>query len=283
MKKIIIISIAFFLANMLRAQTQTCCTVGITNQNAMLASNTEFALTHQEPLAYKLDNPLGEMVSIKTTDSLNAQAYLIKSKVPSNKYIFVFHEWWGLNDHIKREAEHLYGAFKDVNILAIDLYDGKIGSTREEAQKLMMGMKENRSKAIVEGAFKFAGSNAQVATYGWCMGGAWSLQAALIGNKQVKACVMYYGMPESKVERLKTLKCEVLGIFATQDKFINTDLVNTFKENMKKAGKKVTINNYEADHAFANPSNPGFNKTATEDAFAKASEFLVKQFGLIKN
>lgn len=283
MKKIIIVSIAIIGSLGVKAQTKSCCSLGVTNQNTMLASNTEFALTHQEPLAYKLDNPSGEMVSMKTADSINASGYLIKSKVPSNKYLFVFHEWWGLNDHIKREAEHLYASFKDVNVLAIDLYDGKMGTTREEAQKLMMGMSEARSKAIVEAAFKFIGGKAQVATYGWCMGGAWSLQAALIGKKQVKACVMYYGMPEGNVERLKSLNCEVLGLFATKDKFINPELVGTFESNMKKAGKKLTVFNFEADHAFANPSNPGFNKTATDDAFLKASNFLIARFGLIKN
>lgn len=284
MKKISIVIIACFAAfTSLHAQTKSCCTIGVTTQNAMLASNTDFARTHQEPLAYTLENPTGEMITLKTTDGVDANAYLIKSKEPSDKYLFVFHEWWGLNDHIKRETEHLYSSFKNVNVIAIDLYDGKIGGTREEAQKLMTHMTEVRSKTIVEAAFNFVGPKAQVATYGWCMGGAWSLQAALIGQKQVKACVMYYGMPEANIARLKTLNCEVLGIFANDDKFINTELVNTFKSNMKKAGEKLTVYSYAADHAFANPSNPGFNKTATEDAFAKACAFLVAQFGVSKN
>lgn len=283
MKKVVLGIIAIAAALATSAQTTSCCTANITTQNAMLASNTNFAQTHQEPLAYTLENPLGEMITMKAADGIDANAYLIKSKQPSDKYIFVFHEWWGLNDHIKREAEHIFGSFKNVNVIAIDLYDGKVGGTREEAQKLMMHMTEARSKIIVEAAFKFVGPKAQVATYGWCMGGAWSLQAALIGQKQVKACVMYYGMPESNMERLKTLPCEVIGIFATQDKFINTEVVNTFKSNMKKAGKKLTVYNYDADHAFANPSNPGFNKTATDDAFGKASAFLIAQFGVTKN
>ena len=283
MKKLVVCFIALVAAVSSYAQTASCCSAGITAQNAMLASNTNFAQTHQEPLAYTLENPLGAMITMKAADGVDAQAYLIKSAQPSDKYIFVFHEWWGLNDHIKREAEHLFNSFKNVNVIAIDLYDGKIGGTREEAQKLMMHMTEARSKTIVEAAFKYVGPKAQVATYGWCMGGAWSLQAALIGNKQVKACVMYYGMPEGNVERLKTLNCEVLGIFANQDKFINADLVTTFKSNMKAAGKKLTVYTYEADHAFANPSNPGFNQTATEEAFEKASAFLIAQFGVSKN
>lgn len=283
MKKLLLSLTACLLVFTSYTQTQSCCAMGVTNQNALLARNDDFAQTHLEPEAYTLENPLGAMITMKAADGVDAQAYLIKSAQPSDKYIFVFHEWWGLNDHIKREAEHIFGSFKNVNVIAIDLYDGKVGGTREEAQKLMMHMTEARSKTIVEAAFKFVGPKAQVATYGWCMGGAWSLQAALIGQKQVKACVMYYGMPESNVERLKTLPCEVIGIFATQDKFINTEVVNTFKSNMKKAGKKLTVHNYDADHAFANPSNPGFNKTATEEAFEKASAFLIAQFGVSKN
>jgi carboxymethylenebutenolidase len=43
---------------------------------------------------------------------------------------------------------------------------------------------------------------------------------------------------------------------------------------MKKAKKKLTVYNYDADHAFANPSNPKFNKEFSADAHAKALAFL---------
>ena len=85
---------------------------------------------------------------------------------------------------------------------------------------------------------------------------------------------MYYGMPESNMAKLKTLNCDILGIFGTQDKYINPDVVKAFEANMKKAGKKVTVHNYNADHAFANPSNPKFNKEYTDDAHAKALAYI---------
>ena len=43
---------------------------------------------------------------------------------------------------------------------------------------------------------------------------------------------------------------------------------------MKEAGKKLALYEYDADHAFANPSNPKFNKEATADAYAKATAFV---------
>ena len=46
-------------------------------------------------------------------------------------------------------------------------------------------------------------------------------------------------MPELDVKKIKTLNCDILGIFGTQDKFINPDVVKKFEENMKAARQKV--------------------------------------------
>jgi carboxymethylenebutenolidase len=89
----------------------------------------------------------------------------------------------------------------------------------------------------------------------------------LLEASQVKACVMYYGMPEMDVVKLKTLKCDVLGIFAEKDNFINVELVKAFEGKMKEAGKKIVVYNYVAEHAFANPSNPQYNEQAAKDAY----------------
>ncbi|MES2690161.1 MAG: dienelactone hydrolase family protein, partial [Bacteroidota bacterium] len=255
----------------------SCCTLNTGNANAMLAMNEDFAKQHAEPLAFKLEKPLGELIEMPAKDGKNAKAYFIRSKKKSNKYIFVFHEWWGLNDHIKRESEHLYNSFKNVNVIAIDLYDGGVAATREEAQKLAGGLEDARARAIIKAAFDYAGTNAEVATYGFCMGGAWSLQAALIGGNNVDACVMYYGMPEMDVEKLKTLQTDVLGIFAEKDNHINVETVKNFEAKMKEAGKDIVVYNYVAEHAFANPSNPQYNAEATKDAFIKASAYLSKR------
>lgn len=108
---------------------------------------------------------------------------------------------------------------------------------------------------------------------GWCFGG-WSLQSALIGGKQTVGCVMYYGMPEKDVAKLKMLKSDVLGLFAEQDKSISPEIVAQFEKNMAAAGKKVTVKEYPAVHAFANPSNPNYNKVLAEDAHQRALAYL---------
>src|SRR5213083_860290 len=48
--------------------------------------------------------------------------------------IIVIHEWWGLNDWVKEQASKL--ADQGYVALAIDLYRGKVATTREEAHEL---------------------------------------------------------------------------------------------------------------------------------------------------
>ncbi|MCF8429335.1 MAG: dienelactone hydrolase family protein [Bacteroidia bacterium] len=260
------------------AQSQTiCCSVTVSSQNAILAMNDKFANKHDVPEPFKLSAPKGDIISFETIESINGLAYYIKSAKPTNKVLFVFHEWWGLNDYIKQEAEIFATEMGDVDVYAIDLYDGQVATDVPTAQKLMSGLKQERATAIVSGIIAKVGADKSIATIGWCMGGAWSLQSTLLETKQAKACVMYYGMPEKNVERLKTLNCDVLGIFAKQDQFINPELVQNFEANMKAANKKLTVYNYNADHAFANPSNPKHNKEYAADAHAKALKFLTEK------
>jgi carboxymethylenebutenolidase len=51
-------------------------------------------------------------------------------------------------------------------------------------------------------------------------------------------------------------------------------VVAKFEENMKTAGKKITVHEYDADHGFANPSNPIYNSQATTEAYNYTVAFL---------
>jgi carboxymethylenebutenolidase len=135
-------------------------------------------------------------------------------------------------------------------------------------------MNDSRTASIINGAISYAGNNAHIATIGWCVGGGWSLQTALMAGDKADACIMYYGMPETNQDKLKKLRAPVLGIFAKHDEWINEKVVETFKNDMKASGKKLTVLTYDADHAFANPSNPKYNSTAAADAHKEVLAFL---------
>ncbi|GAB2696684.1 dienelactone hydrolase family protein [Mucilaginibacter koreensis] len=231
-------------------------------------------MAHLNPKRYHFQSEIGKSITYKTPDGGTANAYLLKAKKPTQNYLLVIHEWYGLNDFIKHEAEKVYNDLGNVNVIALDLYDGKIADNRQDAGKYMQAVKEDRAQAIIKGALTYAGSKARIATLGWCFGGGWSLQSALLAGKQAVACVMYYGMPEQDVNKLKTLHSDVLGNFANKDQFINTKVVAQFKENMQKAGKTLYLHQYDADHGFANPSNPIYNSEATKEAYGYTIAYL---------
>jgi carboxymethylenebutenolidase len=276
MKKLILLTLLVLSGALAFSQSKMACCAkpSATQQFAMLASNKAFIMSHKNPLKIHFQSTIGKPINYKTADGKEANAYLLKAKNPTNNYILVIHEFWGLNDFVKKESEKIYDELGNVNIIDLDLYDGQIATTREDAGKLMQAVKEDRAKAIINGAIAYAGPNAHIATLGWCFGGGWSLQATLLTGKQAAGCVMFYGMPEQDVNRLKTLHCDVLGNFANKDQWINPKVVAKFEEDMKAAGKKLYVHQYDADHGFANPSNPIYNSDATKDANAHTLEFL---------
>jgi len=238
------------------------------------ASTASFAMMHDNPIPYVAADPLGKAVTFKAADGSNAMGYEIRSKKKSNKWLFVIQEWWGLNDYIKKESETYYNDLEDVNVIALDLYDGKIAATADSAMKLIQSVKTDRLESIIKGAIAYAGTDAKIYTVGWCFGGMWSLQSTLLAGKQAAGCVMFYGRPENNVEKLKTLNCDVIGFFGNKDRSPSPEVVNKFEADMQAAGKKLIANKYDAGHGFANPSNPVFNKEAAADAHAKAVAFL---------
>ncbi len=262
------------------AQAQSCCTPQNMADYQLLASSKEFKRAHEEPLPFRFVSANGgESVQFDAPDGKKANGWLIKAKKGTKKYLFVYQEWWGLNDYIKQEAEKYYTSLdSNVNVLAIDLYDGMVATTREDAGKYMQAANETRLENIIKGALAFVGKKAKVASVGWCFGGGWSLRSALLSGKQAVGCIMYYGKPVKDVAKLKTLKTVVLGLFAGQEKWISKEVVAQFEKDMTAAGKKVKVKSFDAEHAFANPSNPKYDKAATAEAFALSLAYLKERF-----
>ena len=282
MKKIILTLLVVFTTTL--SHSQSCCQLAFASNDGNMSEFTtdkNFVASHQLPLEYKHNSLVGgEMITFKTTDVTDGNAYFVKSKTKSKKWLFVYQEWWGLNDHIKKQADILYNEMGgNVNVLAIDMYDGKVATTREDAAKYMQGADEKRLENIVNGALGYAGKKAKIASIGWCFGGGWSLKSAILSKKQAVGSVMYYGMPVQDVEKLKSLNCEVLGLFATEE-WISKKVIEEFAVNMKTANKTLNYKIFEAEHAFANPSNPKFDEKAASEANAMAVKFLKEKFKL---
>ncbi|MFN5692953.1 MAG: dienelactone hydrolase family protein, partial [Bacteroidota bacterium] len=117
----------------------SCFTTEVTDGFRMEAMSPAFAALHPLPRKYKVQQPKGERIRFQASDGTEAYGYEIKSKRPTQNWIFVIQEWWGMNENIIREAEELAAELGNVNVLALDMYDGKVAATPDSAMKLVQG------------------------------------------------------------------------------------------------------------------------------------------------
>ena len=137
--------------------------------------------------------------------------------------IIVIHEWWGLNDNIKAMTRRLAG--EGYVALAVDLYGGATAETPEAAQALMTELtaEPDAARKNLGQAYDYLEKYAfapRIASIGWCLGGGWSLQTALLHPDALDAMVMYYGQVLTDRSRLSTLEMPILGFFGGEDKSI---------------------------------------------------------------
>ena len=222
----------------------------------------------------------GSEVVYATVGGKQVKGYLVrptsaKGPLPG---IIVIHEWWGLNDNIRKTADRLAG--EGYEALAVDLYNGQSATTPDDATKYMkavMGDKDS-AKENLKQAYAYLHDHehaTKLGVIGWCFGGGWSLQTALLFPDKLDAAVMYYGQPVTDQDQLKTLKMPLIGFFGEKDMGITVADVTAFQEALKQAGVDAEIHEYpDAGHAFANPSGKNYQAAAATDSWERTVKFF---------
>jgi carboxymethylenebutenolidase len=238
------------------------------------------------PLATILGDPklahaaasLLERHSMKLTHGKTVSAYLGLPKRTPAPAVVLFHEWWGVNDQIKAVAQEF--AEKGYVALAVDLFDGRVATVRNDAKRLMGRVGRAEALEISRKWLQWLKSqesvNGKLATIGWCFGGGWALSAATV--EPVDATVVYYGRVNHPTGELRHLKGPVMGHFATHDMWINRDMVTLFELGMLKAQKRSISHWYEAGHAFANPTGSRYDNKDAALAWQRTMAFLETEF-----
>ena len=275
MKKTLIL-IALILNGLSISYAQHSCCMSSKEVEVAMVSDPSFIAAHMNPLPLNYAPNNGGMITFDVPDGKKANAFYAR-KENSKNVIFLFHEWWGLNNYIKREAEQL-SDMTGASVFAFDLYDGAVAEKAEDASKLMEGANEERIRAIISGGIDYCGKDSRIITMGWCFGGKWSLQAAMQAGPNTVGCIMYYGFPELDKDKLGTIKFPVMGFFAKKDEWITPKVVGDFEKLMHDLKKNIVIHNYDAVHAFANPSNPNYDKVSADDAMVKSLRFIKMNF-----
>jgi carboxymethylenebutenolidase len=220
----------------------------------------------------------GKSMSYKSGDeTVNAMLYTPagKGRFPA---LIVIHEWWGLNDWVKEQASKL--ADQGYVALAIDLYRGKVADTPDLAHELMRGVPEDRALRDLKAAYDFLAAQPNVkknriGSIGWCMGGGYSLDAA-IAEPRLAAAVINYGHLVTDPGEMKKIQAPILGLFGGQDRGIAPADVKKFQRAMEQLGNKIEVQIYpDAGHAFENPNNKqGYRADDAADAWQRTVAFL---------
>jgi carboxymethylenebutenolidase len=231
-------------------------------------------------LASRAGAPKTETVTYKSGDDTVSGYLALPDGAGKHPAIIVIHEWWGLNDWVKEQAQKY--AAQGYVALAVDLYRGKVATNQDEAHILMRGLPDDRGIRDLEAAFTFLSSRpdvnaGKIGSIGWCMGGSWSIKLA-VDQPRLAASVVNYGWLPSEPALVAKIKAPVQGNFGADDQGIPPKDVKTFEAAMKADGKIADIKIYDgAGHAFQNPNNKqGYRPEATADASQRISAFFQK-------
>lgn len=261
------------IAVLLLVLTLPACTPAVNNTNTPLPQTNSAQTSTNSAM---LDSHLN--VAIKTEDVTyfeNTKGFFAAPEQVGNyPGVVMIHEWWGLNDNIKDMARQL--AKEGYNVLAVDLYNGVVAKTADEARAQTSGLDQNKALQNMKAALSFLKTKGatKLASFGWCFGGGQSMQLAL-NESDLSATVIYYGTLIDDETQLKNIKWPVLGVFGDKDQSITPDKVKAFETALNKLGIQNEIHIYPGvGHAFANPSGQSYAPNETKDAWEKTLKFL---------
>lgn len=194
--------------------------------------------------------------------------------------LVIVHQWNGLVDRIREVADDF--AREGYVTLAVDLYEGRTGSTADENMALMGEVQRDPPKMIANMNAAVALLKARpdvtgrVGAMGWCFGGGVALSFGLDGDEH-DATAIFYGSLIDDPERLAHLTHEVYGTFAALDTGIPPEAVASFQAALRAAGIANDVHVYDdVNHGFwlSVDQDPELRAEPAVDAWKRLKAYL---------
>ncbi len=209
--------------------------------------------------------------------------------------VLVVHEWWGLNDYIKRRAAML--AELGYTALAVDMYGGgKVADNPADAGAMMNAVLGNMKTGEERFAAAYEVLKSQptvdpdrIAAIGYCFGGAVVLHEARIGMP-LRGVVSFHGALGSFHKPAPgTVKAKVLVCHGAADSLVPDADIANLKAEMAHAQADFRFVAYpNALHGFTNPDADakakqygiplGYDAAVDAQSWKDMQEFLAKAF-----
>ncbi len=193
--------------------------------------------------------------------------------------IIVVHEWWGLNDDIRRLCRRFvsegYGA------MAVDLFGGKVTKDGSEAAQLANDMKTADAMATIAAATKWLHEHgvAKVGITGFCLGGGMALAAACT-VEGIAAAVPFYGIPKADFVRFGKATPPICGHYSKIDAYASVERASAIADQAKAAGASFVLHTYDGPHAFMREADPkAYHEASAKAAWATTVAFLKEKLG----
>ena len=218
------------------------------------------------------------MVQYATLEGHKGSAYYVPSDSATGNVLIIFHDSWGLTQETKKKAQEWQAMLGNVDVYAIDMYDGKWTGDRDMAKKYREEMNEKHADNLTKGLLSQIGPNKRIITLGWGAGGTWAFRAAMLAGKQAIGCVMYYALPEKEDKKIAGLQCDVLYLWASRDVYVQKFFVEEFGRKVENTNHHFEMHSFDADPGFANPIDPNHTELVKVEADKYALEFMKKRF-----
>lgn len=197
---------------------------------------------------------MGENLTYVPGDTVSTGYLAVPEGAGPFPALIIIHEWNGLVDRVRQVADNL--AAEGYVTLAVDLYDGRTGSTPEENRALVGEVRDNPEKMLanMNAAVDYLKSrpdvSGRVGAMGWCFGGGIALSFGLDGENH-DATAIFYGSLLDDPARLAHMSHEVYGTFAALDQGIPPEAVASFEAALREAGIPNDLHVYDdVQHGF---------------------------------
>ena len=206
--------------------------------------------------------------------------------------VIVVHEWWGLNDYVKRRTTEVaklgYVAF------APDMFgNGKTTNDPKEAGALAGAIRNDPKTGIAraQAAYDVVKSQSlvdasRIASIGYCFGGQVSLEMARAGMPLVGVVSFHGALQTKNPAQAGKFKAKVLALHGADDPMVPVEEVLAFTEEMRNAKADWELVAYgNSVHGFTNPEAdkrgiPGlaYNENADRRSWEAMKDFFEEVF-----